>query len=355
MNKAQKRNNPNLVPQTPRRIRQIRPEFWEREEVAELPPWARLAFIGIWNFCDRLGRFHWRPRTLKVKIFPHDDVDFAACLETLQQHNFVFQYTVDGEDYGVVVGWEKFQMIADAEARTDPFYPPPPNSHCSSSAQSMPSECSSTDQNSRERERVRVRRRERVGFGVSQKPSASANADPEANVAHEPDEEMTKPISFSPSDQADPTAAPEPLSNRRIFTVSEAYETNGLRNEGWYDDGGINLLKFLSDDLFNPRFLSAYKHRQELQNAGEEAITEMAGAPLADRAVLGTLCGKVMDKLAEQHIKAPDYWTKLLKILRTGGPVESYSVHCYDDEQSSRTTGVTTVDSNTGHPDPFPF
>ena len=37
------------------RIRTVKPEFWTSEQVAECTPIARLAFIGIWNFCDDNG------------------------------------------------------------------------------------------------------------------------------------------------------------------------------------------------------------------------------------------------------------------------------------------------------------
>lgn len=34
------------------RIRTIKPEYWTSEQVLDLSIPARLAFIGLWNFCD---------------------------------------------------------------------------------------------------------------------------------------------------------------------------------------------------------------------------------------------------------------------------------------------------------------
>jgi hypothetical protein len=62
------------------RIRTVKPEFWTSEQVMELSPLARLAFIGMWNFCDDAGvhtasakRLKWRKadrRTLKRDFGP---------------------------------------------------------------------------------------------------------------------------------------------------------------------------------------------------------------------------------------------------------------------------------------------
>ncbi len=41
------------------RIRSIKPEFWEDEDVANLAPSARLFFIGLWNLADDGGYLRW--------------------------------------------------------------------------------------------------------------------------------------------------------------------------------------------------------------------------------------------------------------------------------------------------------
>ncbi len=59
------------------RIRTIKPEFFLHEGLHDLgDPLARLAFIGLWCYSDRAGRFRWKPRALKILILPYDDCDF---------------------------------------------------------------------------------------------------------------------------------------------------------------------------------------------------------------------------------------------------------------------------------------
>lgn len=133
--------------------------------------------------------------------------------------------------------------------------------------------------------------------------------------------ENPKSLNFSFSD-SDRTPDPD----FRTVTVREAYSQ--IKPEPNFNDNGATLLQFLSDDIFQMKYLGGYAHRDEFIRACEDAVD--SDAPLTDRSVLGTLCGTVMDKLKEQGVKAPDYWTKLLRTLRAGGPIESYVVNAYD-------------------------
>lgn len=127
MNKKQKANNPRLKPLSPRRIRQVRPEFFKSEGIADLSIPARLGFIGIWILCDKNGRFEWKSRTLKSDIFPHDvDIDFDGILRELENCNHVHKYLVDNKEYGQVTDWRVFQYIGPAESRMEAVYPEPP-------------------------------------------------------------------------------------------------------------------------------------------------------------------------------------------------------------------------------------
>ncbi|WDZ87212.1 hypothetical protein [Micromonospora cathayae] len=65
------------------RIRSIKPEFWVDEKIVELSPWARLLFIGIWNFVDDQGYIDEKPVRLKMQIFPGDNVDIKHLLSEL--------------------------------------------------------------------------------------------------------------------------------------------------------------------------------------------------------------------------------------------------------------------------------
>ena len=55
------------------RIRTIKPEFWEDEDIGKLPIPCRLFFIGCWNFADDYGVIKANVALLKSQIFPYDE------------------------------------------------------------------------------------------------------------------------------------------------------------------------------------------------------------------------------------------------------------------------------------------
>jgi hypothetical protein len=65
------------------RIRTIKPEFWTSSTVVELDPFARLLFIGSWNFADDHGLLPDDPKRLKLQVLPADPVDAAELVEVL--------------------------------------------------------------------------------------------------------------------------------------------------------------------------------------------------------------------------------------------------------------------------------
>jgi hypothetical protein len=96
------------------RIRTVKPEFWTSEQVSECSVAARLLFIGLWNFCDDGGRMPFSPRTIKMRIFPGDDVAtdaVTALLEELAVNRLIEIYAVDGKKYFEITGWHEDQKI----------------------------------------------------------------------------------------------------------------------------------------------------------------------------------------------------------------------------------------------------
>lgn len=55
------------------RIRTIKPDFWEDEDIGKLPIPCRLFFIGCWNFADDYGVIKANATLLKSQIFPYDE------------------------------------------------------------------------------------------------------------------------------------------------------------------------------------------------------------------------------------------------------------------------------------------
>ena len=72
----------------------------QAERVRRLP--LRLALLGLLNCCDKNGFFYWRPRHLKLKIFPYDDIDFEIVLDALAEHDFIDKHEENGALYGSI-------------------------------------------------------------------------------------------------------------------------------------------------------------------------------------------------------------------------------------------------------------
>lgn len=93
------------------RIRTIKPEFFDDEHLCELPFQHRLCYIGLWTQADKAGRLEDRPKRLKARIFPFDDVDMNEMLEALAREGFIVRYQADGRDYLAIKdsSWRKHQ------------------------------------------------------------------------------------------------------------------------------------------------------------------------------------------------------------------------------------------------------
>lgn len=108
------------------RIRTIKPEFWTDEKVVTLSAFARLVFIGLWNFVDDFGRMECSPVRLKMQILPADNADLRQLLAEISGAGLITLYSVDGKDYLQVNGFAKHQKI---DKRAASKHPAPPISH----------------------------------------------------------------------------------------------------------------------------------------------------------------------------------------------------------------------------------
>ena len=103
------------------RIRTVKPELFTHEQLYEaeretgLP--LRVAFIGLFTQADREGRFKWRPRTLKLGILPHDELDFSRVLDALATRGFLVKYaSPTGEILGCIPTFGIHQQINNRES-----------------------------------------------------------------------------------------------------------------------------------------------------------------------------------------------------------------------------------------------
>ena len=105
------------------RIHTVKPELFKHEALFEaemefkLP--LRLAFIALFTCCDREGRFRWRPRRLKLDIFPYDDIDISRVLDALLTCGFIIKYENNSEIYGYIPSWDLHQQINNREMASE--------------------------------------------------------------------------------------------------------------------------------------------------------------------------------------------------------------------------------------------
>ena len=106
------------------RIRTVKPEFWTDEKVVELSAFARLLFIGLWNFCDDDGRMIYSPKRIKMQIFPADNLEISELFGELRGTSLITVYTVENIEYLQINNFTKHQKI---DKRTASRHPCPPN------------------------------------------------------------------------------------------------------------------------------------------------------------------------------------------------------------------------------------
>lgn len=93
------------------RIRSIKPDFWTDEKIVELSAFARLLFIGLWNFADDDGRMVYSPKKIKMQVFPSDSLDISELFGEIRRESLIDIYVVDGVEYLQVIGFSKHQKI----------------------------------------------------------------------------------------------------------------------------------------------------------------------------------------------------------------------------------------------------
>ena len=91
------------------RIRSVHPGLFTDECFASLSMTARVLLIGIWTEADDAGVFEWKPVTLKMRIFPADNVDVPAALEEIEAAGAVKRFDAGGKVYGSVRNFCKYQ------------------------------------------------------------------------------------------------------------------------------------------------------------------------------------------------------------------------------------------------------
>jgi hypothetical protein len=101
------------------RTRDIKPQFFKNDELAECDPLARLLFIGLWTLADCQGRLECRPLRIKAELFPYDSCDITAMLGQLQARGFIEIYEANGVKVLEIPKFCEHQRCHPKEAPSD--------------------------------------------------------------------------------------------------------------------------------------------------------------------------------------------------------------------------------------------
>lgn len=91
------------------RARNIKPSFFQNDQLVELPFETRLLFIGLWTLADREGRLEYRPKKIKMEIFPADNVDVSKSVKELLDNGFITVYESNNVKVIQVTNFKKHQ------------------------------------------------------------------------------------------------------------------------------------------------------------------------------------------------------------------------------------------------------
>lgn len=98
------------------RIRTVKPEFFTSDDICSLSMAARLLYIGVWCEADREGRMEWKPRSLKRRYLPDDNIDIDALCSELVDAGLVVLY---GDSLAYIPTFGKHQHINPREAASN--------------------------------------------------------------------------------------------------------------------------------------------------------------------------------------------------------------------------------------------
>jgi uncharacterized phage protein (TIGR02220 family) len=107
------------------RIRTIKPEFWESENLGRVSRDARLLFVGLFSCCDDSGVTRAGSRLLASRLFPYDEdalKKIPAWLKELEAQKCIRAYVVDGETYLDIPKWLSHQKIDRPSASKFPRF-----------------------------------------------------------------------------------------------------------------------------------------------------------------------------------------------------------------------------------------
>ena len=259
------------------RIRTFKPEFLRHEELQELEnrnqgKYPMFVFMGLWSACDKQGVFPWKPRLLKLDIYPFLDYDPEETLGILLESGLIEKFgTDDGRTWGFVPNFEKHQRIVGDEAKHPPRYPAPPScadkKQPSISQEARPKHSSIGQENGKG-----VRNKE---YGERNKESRGSSEPPSRPPLKKTDREADSPLlelSASEGEKLSPPARKKPpLREREPENDQERVFKAYLENwDRLYREGAVNT----ADPVMNyPQIGSLLKRLFTAQKLTPDQIT----------------------------------------------------------------------------------
>mgnify|MGYP003526614305 FL=1 len=70
---------------------------------------ARVLFLGLGVEADDKGIFEWKPLTIKMRVFPADNVDVVELMAELEAAGSIRRYEFGGRTFGAIRNFRRFQ------------------------------------------------------------------------------------------------------------------------------------------------------------------------------------------------------------------------------------------------------
>ncbi len=71
------------------KIRGFKADLWTDEDFVELTPYARLLWMGMWNYACDNGHIQDKSKQIKMRVLPTDDVNCAELLRELEKQGLI--------------------------------------------------------------------------------------------------------------------------------------------------------------------------------------------------------------------------------------------------------------------------
>jgi len=91
------------------RARNIKPAFFDNDELADIDPLGRLLFIGLWTLADFKGDLEWRSKRIKKQLLAYDDCNISELAINLDKSGFIRFYSDGNKIYLNVSNFTKHQ------------------------------------------------------------------------------------------------------------------------------------------------------------------------------------------------------------------------------------------------------